>query len=37
MVGSVYTMLMKGGESQQVTERLLPKATSVSDELAVSY
>ena len=37
MVGSVYTMLMKGGESQQVTERLLPKATNVSDELAVSW
>jgi len=36
MVGSVYMMLMKGGESQQVSERLLPKATTVSDELAAS-
>ena len=36
MVGSVYMRLMKGGESQQVSERLLPKATTVSDELAAS-
>jgi hypothetical protein len=36
IVGSVYTMLMKGGESQQATDDLLPKATNVSEELAVS-
>ena len=36
MVGSVYEMLMKGGESQQASEDLLPNATNVSEELAVS-
>ncbi len=36
MVGSVYEMLTKGGESQQVSEDLLPNATTVSEELAVS-
>jgi integrase len=36
MVGSVYTMLMKGGESGQASEDLLPKATNVPEELAVS-
>jgi hypothetical protein len=34
--GSVYTMLMKGGESQQASEELLPNATNVAEELAVS-
>ena len=36
MVGSVYTMLMKGGEVQQASEDLLPKATNVPDGLAVN-
>ena len=36
MVGSVYEMLMKGGESQQASEDLLPNATNVSKEVAVS-
>jgi hypothetical protein len=33
---SVYTMLKKGGEMQQVSGDLLPKATRASEELAVS-
>jgi integrase len=36
MVGSVFTMLMKGGESKQAFEDLLPKATNASQELSVS-
>jgi integrase len=36
MVGSVYTMLMKGGESKQAFGDLLPKATNLSEPLAVS-
>jgi hypothetical protein len=36
MIGSVYTMLMKGGEVQQVSEDLLPNATNVPDGLAVN-
>jgi hypothetical protein len=36
MVGSVYTMLTKGGESKQAFGDLLPKATNASQELAVS-
>jgi hypothetical protein len=36
MVGSVYTMLQKGGEVQQVSSDLLPKTTNASDGLAVS-
>ena len=37
MVGSVYTMLMKGGESQESLKRLPQKAASPSEELAVSH
>jgi integrase len=36
MVGSVYTMLVKGGESKQALGDLLPKATNLSEPLAVS-
>ncbi|HLH34914.1 MAG TPA: hypothetical protein VKX41_09580, partial [Alloacidobacterium sp.] len=36
MVGSVYTMLTKGEESEQSSADLLPNATNVSEELAVS-
>ena len=36
MVESVYAMLMKGGEAEQTSEDLLPKATNVSEALAVS-
>jgi hypothetical protein len=36
MVGSVYEMLRKGGDSEQVSEDLLPIATNASEELAVS-
>jgi integrase len=36
MVGSVYTMLMKGGESEQSPADLLPNATNVPEELAAS-
>jgi hypothetical protein len=36
VVGSVYTMLMKGEEVQQASEDLLPKATNVPDGLAVN-
>ncbi len=36
MVGSVYTMLKKGGEVQQVSGDLLPNATNASEELATS-
>jgi integrase len=36
MVGSVYTMLMKGGESKQDFGDLLPNATNASQELSVS-
>lgn len=36
MVGSVYTMLKKGREMQQVSGKLLPKATNASERLAVS-
>jgi hypothetical protein len=37
MVGSVYTMLMKGGESQESLKRLPQKAANPSDGIAVSY
>ena len=36
MVGSVYTMLMKGGESRESLKRLPQKAANSSEELAVS-
>ena len=36
MVGSVYTMLKKGGEVLQVSSDLLPNATNASEGLAVS-
>jgi len=36
MVGSVYAMLKKGGEVQQFSGDLLPKATNASEGLAVS-
>jgi hypothetical protein len=36
MVGSVYTMLMKGGQSKQAVGDLLSKATNVSAESSVS-
>jgi hypothetical protein len=36
MVGTVYIMLMKRGDSSQVSGDLLPKATNLSEELAVS-
>ena len=36
MVGAVYTMLRKGGEVQQLSDNLLPKATNLSEETAVS-
>ena len=36
MVGSVYTMLKKGGEVLQVSNDLLPNATNASEGLAVS-
>ncbi len=36
MVGSVYMMLRKGGEVQQVSGDLLPNATNASEGLAVS-
>jgi hypothetical protein len=36
MVGSVYTMLTKGGEVQQVPADLLPNATNAAEGLAVS-
>jgi integrase len=36
MVGSVYAMLTKGGESQPASENLLPNATKVSEEHVVS-
>ena len=37
MVGSVYTMLMKGGKSQESLKHLPQKAANSSDGLAVSY
>lgn len=36
MVGSVYTMLMKGGKSQESSKHLPQKAANASDEIAVS-
>ena len=36
MVGSVYTMLMKGGESQESLKRLPQKAANSCEEVAVS-
>jgi integrase len=36
MVGSVYAMLMKGGESQESSKRLPQNATSSCEEIAVS-
>ena len=36
MVGSVYIMLKKGGEVQQVSGDLLPNATNASEGLVVS-
>jgi integrase len=36
MVGEVYAMLMKGGESEERFERLPQKAANSSEELAVS-
>lgn len=36
MVGSVYTLLMKGGESQESLKRLPQKAASASEEIVVS-
>ena len=36
MVGSVYTMLRKGGEVQQLSGDLLPNATNAPEGLAVS-
>ena len=36
MVGSVYTMLKKGGEVQQVSSDLLPNATNAAEGFAVS-
>ncbi len=36
MVGSIYTMLMKGGESQESSKHLPQKAANSSEELAVS-
>jgi hypothetical protein len=35
MVGSVYTMLTKGGESEESSVDLLPNATNASEGLAV--
>jgi integrase len=37
MVGSVYTMLMKGGESRESLKHLPQKAANSSDGLVVSY
>ena len=37
MVGSVYTMLMKGGESQESLKRLPQKAANSCEEVAVTY
>jgi len=36
MVGSVYQMLMKGGEEKTSSEGLLPTATNASEEVLVS-
>jgi hypothetical protein len=36
MVGSVYRMLTKGGDSEKVSEDLLPNATNVSEEEGLS-
>ncbi|MGB8480086.1 MAG: hypothetical protein WCE63_14820 [Acidobacteriaceae bacterium] len=36
MVGSVYTMLMKGGESRESLKHLPQKAANSSEGLAVS-
>jgi len=36
MVGSVYLMLMKGGEEKTSSEDLLPKATNASEEQLVT-
>jgi integrase len=36
MIGSVYAMLMKGGESQESSKRLPQNATSSCEEIAVS-
>jgi hypothetical protein len=36
MVGSVYTMLMKGGESQESLKRLPQNATNSCEEVTVS-
>jgi hypothetical protein len=36
MVGSVYQMLMKGGEEKKSSEDLLPNATNASEEVLVS-
>ena len=37
MVGSVYTMLMKGGESQESLKRLPQNATNACEEVAATY
>lgn len=37
MVGSVYAMIKKGGDSKQVFGDLLPNATNLSEPMPVSY